>query len=503
MLFNSYEFLFLFLPVTLAGYAILAGRSHGLGLAWLTFVSLFFYGRGSPEHFALLIASVLGNFLVGRELARAKETGRPRPHLLVLGIAGNLALLGWFKYAVFLSTIAASVFLAPLRLADIALPVGISFFTFTQIAFLVDAHRGLAKEYTLLRYGLFVTFFPHLVAGPILHHAQIMPQFDTPAARDRHCRWDDLAAGFAFFAIGLAKKIILADNIAPTADAVFRANASVPLTFYEAWIGAAAYTLQIYFDFSGYSDMAVGLARMVGIRFPYNFNSPYQAPNIIEFWRRWHMTLSAFLRDYLYFSLGGSHRGRLRRYLNLMITMLLGGLWHGAGWTFVAWGALHGLYLMTNHAWRAMAGDWILARHPLAIRAGWVLTLLAVVVAWVPFRADSLDQAATILQAMFGFNGIPLPAPLGAGGSFAHKLFNPLVVLPFLAGLTIIAAIFPNSQDMIDGHLSRPEEATAASRLGQWMAWRPTARWGMILGFLAGICLSLIGGPSPFLYFRF
>jgi alginate O-acetyltransferase complex protein AlgI len=286
----------------------------------------------------------------------------------------------------------------------VILPIGISFFTFTQIAFLADAWRKGVREYKFVHYGVFVSYFPHLIAGPVLHHAQMMPQF----GRDETYRWNsaNVVAGLAIFALGLAKKIVLADGVSPYADAVFNAADQGTLPgVQEAWIGALAYTLQLYFDFSGYSDMAIGLSLMFNVRLPFNFDSPYRALNISDFWRRWHISLSTFLRDYLYVPLGGNRHGSARRYLNLALTMLLGGLWHGASWSFVLWGGLHGLYLMLNHGFRAAVPAALLARLDASRLFGlfaWASTLLAVVFAWVFFRAQTLSGAGVLLRAMGG-----------------------------------------------------------------------------------------------------
>ena len=505
MLFNSYEFIFGFLPIALATLFIVGRFAPQLAPAWLTLLSLFFYGWWKAKYLWLLVASVTVNFLIGRALARASAAGKPNKPLLVVGIAANLGLLGYFKYAGFFVHTIETVTGHPLGLAAIGLPIGISFFTFTQIAYLVDAHRGLAREYDFFRYSLFVTYFPHLIAGPILHHREMMPQFRRGAFRFTGL---DLSVGGALFIIGLAKKVLFADSIAPVADGIFSHAGDMHLTIAEAWTGALAYTLQIYFDFSGYSDMALGLSRMIGVRMPLNFNSPYKAANIIEFWRRWHMTLSRFLRDYLYFPLGGNRRGRPRRYANLMITMALGGLWHGAAWTFVLWGALHGAYLCINHAWRALRSGKVVGRAERA--AGWAVTFLAVTAAWVFFRAESFGGALSILHAMGGGNGIALPAKLvpllprfaflDAGGMFQHGLIDPVWALPLTAALLAIAFGLPNSQEIMARY--RPAFQNVAAAAAAWR-WRPTPAWGVALGILLAACLTLVGGPSPFLYFRF
>ncbi|MCW5575859.1 MAG: MBOAT family protein, partial [Burkholderiales bacterium] len=424
MLFNSQAFIFLFLPLTLLVFFGLGRLSAKLAAGWLAAASLFFYGWWSPAYVLLLLASILGNFFAGTAIARAHTAGdaaRSR-RLLTLAVIADLALLSYYKYANFFVDNLNAVTGAGLSFSEIILPLGISFFTFTQIAFLVDAHQGKAREYNLVHYGLFVTYFPHLIAGPILHHGEMMPQF---ARREIYRPQHDLiAAGLTLFVLGLAKKVLIADGVAPYVAPVFDApGAGVTLTMLEAWCGALAYTFQLYFDFSGYSDMAVGLSLLFGVRLPVNFHSPYKAVNIIDFWRRWHMTLSRFLRDYLYVPLGGNRKSRTRRYINLLVTMLLGGLWHGAGWTFVLWGALHGVYLVINHGWREFRrrlGHNIHQSTPWGRRAGCLLTFIAVVAAWVLFRAPDIESAAAILRAMAGFNGLVLPeawlVKLGAAG---------------------------------------------------------------------------------------
>src|SRR6266851_485569 len=394
MLFNSYPFIFLFLPIVLLGYFALGRRGNLAPVIWLALASLAFYSLSNWQFVALLVGSIAFNYGIGYLLIARKLRARLRFAVLTIGVAGDLLVLGIFKYAGFLATNLNALFSTGITL-HILLPVGISFYTFTQIAFLVDAFRGNVARYALPHYALFVTYFPHLIAGPILHHRDMIPQFERAEAKrpDPHL----ILCGLVIFAIGLIKKTCLADGIQPLVSLAFGPNAP---TFDQAWIGALAYTFQLYFDFSGYSDMAIGISLMFGVFLPLNFNSPYKATSIIDFWRRWHMTLSQFLRDYLYIPLGGNRHGPALRYLNLMITMLLGGLWHGAAWTFVAWGALHGGYLCINRAWNYLVTKPGLRWAPFAGLAGFVLTFLAVVVAWVFFRADSLAQALSILVKM-------------------------------------------------------------------------------------------------------
>jgi D-alanyl-lipoteichoic acid acyltransferase DltB (MBOAT superfamily) len=403
--------------------------------------------------------------------------------VLAGAVAVDLAVLGWFKYADFLGRSLAAMAGADWQPLGVALPLGISFFTFTQIAFLVDSAQGKVRETDPLDYGLFVTFFPHLLAGPVLHHSEMMPQFADPTIG--RPRAEMVSTGLTLFLIGLIKKTVLADGIAPVAALVFDGAARGALPgVAESWAAAFAYSFELYFDFSGYSDMALGAARLFGIVLPLNFASPYQSASIIEFWRRWHMTLSRFLRDYLYILLGGNRLGPTRRYLNLGVTMLLGGLWHGAAWTFVAWGAWHGLLLVLNHLGRAAirrAGLEGLAAAAPARLAGWALTFFCVLIGWVVFRADGFAAAGRMFQAM-----------AGTPGGFAA--FTPgLEIWTELAGLGAIAFLAPNSQSLVLG-------GAEASR---FLAWRPSLAWAaaLAIGFL--LAVGQMSDVSPFLYYRF
>jgi D-alanyl-lipoteichoic acid acyltransferase DltB (MBOAT superfamily) len=431
--------------------------------------------------------------------------------ILVAAIASNLALLSYFKYFNFLLSTANQVTGADWGLSDIILPLGISFFTFTQIAFLVDAYRGIAREYNLIHYLLFVTYFPHLIAGPVLHHKQMMPQFGHPETYKFNI--SNINVGLTVFTIGLFKKIVLADQFALYANPIFDATAAGgQLKVLEAWIGALAYTLQLYFDFSGYSDMAIGLSRMFNVKLPLNFNSPYKATSIIEFWRRWHMTLSAFLRDYLYIPLGGNRHGALRRHLNLFVTMLLGGLWHGANWTFVFWGGLHGLYLVVNHGWQALASKLRLPRLPGGQLLAGLLTFTAVVVAWVPFRANSLDTAVMMLRAMGGSNGVSLsgfferhfPWLADYGASFhgvapVTGLFPLELAIWLSLGLAVVW-ILPNAQQWLSDQGVGGDRTIASP---EWIRWRPSCQMAVLMGAALGISVLGITRASRFLYFQF
>ena len=517
MLFNSYEFIYVFLPVTaLLFFAFSAGGRPMLAAGWLGLASLFFYGYWSPRYILLLLASIAANYLMGRGILRLRDERRLRGcRLLVMAaVTFNLGLLAYYKYANFfvdsLNALAGTGF----QLERILLPIGISFFTFTQIAYLVDAYQGKARESNPVHYLLFVSYFPHLIAGPILHHSEMMPQF----ADRRTYRFEvtNFSIGVIFFFIGLFKKVVLADGVQLFVGPVFDADPSYRLTFLEAWLGALAYTLQLYFDFSGYSDMAIGLSKMFNIDLPLNFNSPYKAHNIVEFWRRWHMTLSRFLRDYLYIPLGGNRHGLLRRYANLMATMLLGGLWHGAGWNFVIWGGLHGMYLVCNHAWQGFRVKVLghdLERHTARGRvAGAALTFLAVVLAWVFFRAPSFPAAVNILQGMAGIHGAVLPeqwqavlatgaAATVGGMSFGYlEAFGGTRQMVWVAALLAIAWGLPNSQQII-GWLKTRVVARAGAYAAQSRSWCMLGALSVLISFLAMINGSR--GVSEFIYFNF
>ncbi|MBI3223147.1 MAG: MBOAT family protein [Nitrosomonadales bacterium] len=518
MLFNSYAFIFAFLPVVLLGFFWLARISHTYAAAWLALASLFFYGYWNPAYVGLLLGSIGCNYAFGMWIAKAavQHRDRRKKHLLIFAITANLALLGYYKYANFfvgsVNTLAGTHW----PVAEIILPLGISFFTFTQIAFLVDTYQGKVKEYNFVHYTLFVTYFPHLIAGPVLHHKEMMPQFAMQATY--RFSYENMAVGATIFFIGLFKKVILADNIAYYVPSIFDAPASgVQLTFVEAWGGALCYALQLYFDFSGYSDMAIGLSRMFGVVLPLNFHSPYKSVNIIEFWRRWHMTLSRFLRDYLYIPLGGNRKGKLRRHLNLVTTMLLGGLWHGAGWTFVIWGGLHGIYLVINHGWQSLRSA--LGQNPeaplswpLHLMSG-LFTFLAVTLAWVFFRASDLHTATTIAQTMLGFNGVALPdswfarIPSIHTWLAAHNLFGPsnglatAGMVNWIWILLLIVWLAPNTQTIMQSF--KPALDTPQPPAKSRLIWRPNFLSAALVWTLAFTALINLSQQSTFLYFQF
>jgi alginate O-acetyltransferase complex protein AlgI len=498
MLFGTAAFAFAFLPIVFAGFFLIGRLSHSLAAGWLFLASIFFYAYWLPLFTILLLGSVAVNFIVGASIGRhlrAGAAGRPEARVwLIAGLVFNLGLLGYFKYANFFVDSLDALLGTHWNMGRVTLPIGISFFTFTQIAFLADTYQRGVTEYKFTHYGLFVTYFPHLIAGPVLHHAQMMPQFGD--ARTYRLDLANVAAGLVIFTIGLLKKIVLADGISPFADAVFNAadRGATPLSS-EAWLGALAYTFQLYFDFSGYTDMALGLSLMFNVRMPYNFDSPYKAANIIDFWRRWHMTLSAFLRDYLYITLGGNRKGSVRRYANLLITMLLGGLWHGASWSFVFWGGLHGVYLVINHGYQRVlgAGGQALARNPGYRVMSVMVTFVAVVVAWVYFRAHTFSGANTMLSAMAH------PGSFASPGTIHPLLWNEGLSTArgwaWCLALGLMVFLTPNSNRI---------GAIASS----WCRVSSKARF-FLLGAAITLSIFLVvlnetrGNVSAFIYFNF
>ena len=491
MLFNSYIFIFGFLPTTLIIFFGLT-RFHLIKVStvWLIIASLAFYAYWNIAYLPLLLISMSVNYGTGRLINNAKPASQQAKVLLWSGISFNLGLLLYYKYANFFVNSFSQWLHSDWSIPQIILPLGISFYTFTQTAYLVDAYRGETQNYNLLTYSLFVTFFPHLIAGPILHHKDIIPQFHK--LRNFVFSHKNTALGLIWFTFGLFKKTLIADQLSPWVAPVFEhANA---VSFVEAWAGALSYTLQLYFDFSGYSDMAIGLGLMLNIHLPLNFNSPYKATSIVDFWRRWHITLSNFLRDYIYISLGGNRKGEIRRYANLLFTMLLGGMWHGAGWTFMFWGGLHGVFLSVNHGWRKLG-------IPLPKLLAWVVTFLAVVTSWVLFRAHSLYDAMEILQTMAGIKGIILPGEvrgkLSVLAQFGVRIksWQELIYLPttynskslslaILVGLTLGVTLLPNTQQIVQN-------------------FKPTWWWATYVGVLASLCLLSLNRVSEFLYFQF
>ncbi|MCC0177340.1 MBOAT family protein [Waterburya agarophytonicola K14] len=527
MLFNSFEFIFLFLPVTLIVFFLLGKRKkyikQQIPILWLVLASLFFYGWWKPLNLPLIILSIVINYSLGHLLGNVLEKTTVKKAIIFFGIMFNLGLICYFKYANFFVRNVNQLFNTNFDLPSIIIPLAISFFTFQQIAYLVDAYNGQTKEYNILKYMLFVCFFPQLIAGPIVHHKEVLPQFEKSSIYqfDKQA----LAIGLTVFVAGLFKKVIFADRIAEYSNLAFAAaSQGIDLTFSEAWVGALGYSLQLYFDFSGYSDMAVGAAYMFGIKLPLNFNSPYKAISIIDFWRRWHITLSHFLRDYLYIPLGGSRKGQLRRYTNLVITMLLGGLWHGAGWTFIFWGGLHGIYLVINHLYRSLRkslGHNLKNDGGLLRGIGWLTTFIAVVISWVFFRANNFPTAISMLKSMFGFDGIQLPVFLEEYLGFLRNLGVGFLGFTVNVGISqkyatfgivillLIAWFTPNTQQWMGNYnptLTEPVEQNSSEwsqKFWKSLAWKPNKIWTVIIAGLTSLSLLCFSRVSEFLYFQF
>jgi alginate O-acetyltransferase complex protein AlgI len=542
MLFSSWQFIFVFLPIAVSGFFAIPARAQVVRKWWLLATSLVFYAYWKVEYVPLLLFSIGFNYAIAEGITRGKRERTPdaqgsdgapsgigrwalgvgrwaflvRPRaLLAIGVAVNLLLLGYYKYTNFiLEAFGRASGHAPVRL-DIALPLAISFFTFTQIGYLVDVFRDQRLHYRPLDYSVFVVFFPHLIAGPIVRHWEIIPQF---ADKELKANRTDMAAGIAIFLLGLFKKVLLADPASRFADIVYgAAEAGTAITWFDAWLGTIGYAMQIYFDFSGYSDMAIGLARMFGMKFPCNFDSPYKAGNIVEFWRRWHITLQRFLREYLYFPLGGNRCGKARHLLNIMITMVVSGLWHGAGWTFLVWGALHGAYLVIAHLWRRFreARGWKLAHW--SYRGACVfVTFIAVLYAWVFFRAKTLPVACRVVATMAGANGFTIPEavndPKRTPGpqlqkmgarfvkqSLAEKFYKP--GMRWMAALLLITFLLPNTQQLLRATDPTLEPVARPGRL----QFRLNAVTALILGALlfAVVFSWFVAKPSPFIYFNF
>ncbi|WP_396135388.1 MBOAT family O-acyltransferase [Bacillus sp. 3255] len=423
----------------------------------LILMSLIYYSYWYPFNLLVLLFSILFNYAFGTILNRI-----PSKVILTLGISFNLLLLGYFKYYNFFIQNINSFTHLSLQALSITLPIGISFFTFQKVGYLVDSYKQKTSHYKFSSYLLFVVFFPQLIAGPIVHHSKLVPQFSDTSIFNFN--YENITRGIFLFTIGLSKKLLLADSLAPLANTVF--DKSEGLTLLEAWGGALSYTLQLYFDFSGYSDMAIGLALIFNIKLPINFDSPYKSLNIIDFWRRWHITLSSFLRDYLYISLGGSRKGKFRKYLNLFITMVLGGIWHGAGWTYVIWGILHGLYLLTNHAFRDLG-------FKMSAIPARIMTLFFVTLAWIFFRANNLSDANKVLSGFLGLNGVKF-----------HNLtyINKQEVILII--FAVIIVLLPNSNQILD-------------------KFKPNFRWFVFIMVLMILSLYSLNNPSQFLYFQF
>jgi len=488
MLFGSLVFIFGFLPIALVVYhALRLSERQQAAKAFMGVASLVFYGWWDVRYVPLVCGSIVANFWLSRIIER-----RPaRASLLLgLGVALNLVLLGYYKYANFFVSTVDALTGIDWTIGRIVLPLAISFFTFQQIAYLIESRRDGKAADSFVDYTLFVLFFPHLIAGPITHHKEMLPQFAV-AGTGRLPR-AYITVGTAIFVLGLAKKVLLADHLAMIADPLFNAarDGSV-LGTGQAWQGALSYTLQLYFDFSGYSDMAIGLGLMFGILLPVNFASPYKSTSIVEFWRRWHISLSRFLRNYLYIGLGGNRRGTARRYINLMATMVLGGLWHGAAWTFVIWGALHGGYLVINHLWWRFVPP-----NGKAVRRvfGWAMTMAGVIVAWVLFRADGFGTAWSILASMVGVNG---------GGTLTGFV---VPVLPGWAAVLVggaIALALPSALEIARYPWSIPGTPIEHDGLVPIRRPVPAVAAALALGVIGALAFAKLPDPGVFLYFNF
>lgn len=527
MLFNSYLFLFLFLPVALGGYYLLGSIRLKWAAIWLCLASFVFYGWWNPRFVVLLVASILFNYVVSLYVLRHAGQKKRQGWIVAFGVACNLLLLIYYKYLVSLIAALQGFGLYTNSPDSILLPLGISFFTFTQIGYLLDCRAGLVASPSLLKHTLFVTFFPHLIAGPVLHHKEMMPQFAEP--ENYRFRAENLSIGGALFLMGLAKKVLFADSIAPYADAGFMAPEG--LQFWGAWATSLAYAMQLYFDFSGYSDMALGLAKMFGIRFPLNFNSPYKAVCIIDYWARWHMTLTRYLTAYLYYPMAmqisrwrsrrglavGSVGSRTPTGFALMVaaptlyTMALAGVWHGAGLQFFIYGVLHGAYLCVNHGWRIAVGS------RLKLQRAWtqwlwrstcvLLTFVAVVAAFAFFRAAGVHDAVALLQGMAGLQGFEAwqwPGGLlrEVGGIEGWRLLlgrNLLAV--YLVLLLLIVWLAPNTHQIL-GRFSPALARTDEARV-RWLRWKPSLPWLGVLLVTLFFCLIHLHRETRFLYFQF
>lgn len=440
MLFNSMPYIFLFLPLTVLGYYLfLKYRMILASKVWLVFASIAFYSWYDPKYTTLLLMSMLINFGIGSCFnTKIFLNNKRRKFLLIFGLLINLLILGYFKYANFFIDNINYLFHSSIHIAKIVLPLGISFFTFTQIAYLVDAYKKEAEEYDILSYLLFVTFFPHLIAGPILHHKEIMPQFNE--LKRKVLRYKNLTSGLFLFIIGLFKKVFIADVLATYVFNGFSVTGTESLSIIEAWLVILSYTMQIYFDFSGYTDMALGSAKMLNIDLPINFNSPYKAISVQDFWKRWHITLSRFLRDYIYIPLGGNRKGEVRMYANLIITMLIGGLWHGASWLFVIWGGLHGLAQCVNKLWQK-------TKIELPKSLSIFITFMFINLTWVIFRAENLEQVKNIFKSLINIHNFVIPKTYHLDFVFGSTTYTAIILILSLS--VLIVFLCPNSQEIL------------------------------------------------------
>jgi D-alanyl-lipoteichoic acid acyltransferase DltB (MBOAT superfamily) len=534
LLFNSYIFIFCFLPIVILGFFICQKiKNQSISILWLISSSLFFYGWWNTKYLILIIISVLTNFALGLIIERTRSKV-----FLILGLLFNIALIGYFKYANFFVDNINLFIGANIHLNKVILPLAISFFTFQQIAYLVDTYRGQAKQYQFLHYCLFVTFFPQLIAGPIVQHKEMMPQFKL--GRFYSLRAKNLAIGVSIFAIGLFKKIVIADGISVYATPMFdAAEINVQLTFFEAWFGTLAYSMQLYFDFSGYSDMAIGLAQIFGLKLPVNFFSPYKALNIADFWRRWHITLSRLIREYLWdpISLNLTRLGFKYRLSSVsffllativptLFTFFWVGLWHGAGWNFIIFGLLHGSFIVIFNLWTKIKQNYprvkIIKNRHVVNSIAWIITFVSVLIGWVFFRAESFTGAKNIVLAMFGYNHITLsPYLLGKIGPLEEVLLQkgfkfdgmfsngvlgnePFTAIQLILFLLVCCLVLPNCQQIFSKY--KPYISTyneAVFSYPKWFFWRPTIKWIILIVFFFMTALLSVNKESEFLYFQF
>lgn len=543
MLFNSYIFILVFLPITLLVF-VLAQKYWSLrtGLICVILASLFYYAYWKIDYLAILVSSVLINYsvgwiLMGRSLPR--WTGKRLRNwimpnriaytLTALGVIFNISILCYYKYAGFFTFNVNKIFACSWSIPDILLPIGISFFTFQQIAFIADAYAGKVRDQSFINYAFFLTFFPQLIAGPIVHHSEVMPQLTN---LDKRNTLSDFGVGLGIFTIGLFKKVMIADTLAVYANAGYGVlDQGGDLSMASAWVTILAYSFQLYFDFSGYSDMAIGLGRLFGVKLPVNFYSPYKATGFIEFWRRWHITLSRFLRTYIYIPLGGNRNGTFRQLFNLLIVMFLGGLWHGSNWTFVVWGMLHGVMLVINHTWnlfkwsKSEFTSFFITKKVCALFTFGLVTLF-----WIPFRANNLTDAKRMFLLVFGFNNPDIYSWASIPEFFnvqfktlsalwnitkyaparelwpkdlpADYIANAKPVAIILLATAFVVVFFPNTCQLF----SKFDPALGLEKMRQphrltvlKLGWR----WAFILGLMLALSLLSMQRISPFLYFQF
>ena len=469
MLFSSYEFLFCFLPITIIGYyLILNAKKVNMARGWLVIASLFFYGWFNIKYLPIIIVSILINFAIGKGI---KKEDKYKKIYFIIGATFNVGLLCYFKYYDFFVENVNVLFKTNWTLKHLLLPLGISFFSFQQLSYLIDVYKGETKDYSLLNFSLFVTFFPQLIAGPIVLHSEIMPQFDDK--EKQRLNWDNIASGIFMFSIGFFKKLVIADSFAVWATNGFDSTAS--LTFYQGWFVSLAYTMQIYFDFSGYSDMAVGIGKIFNIDLPANFLSPYKSTSISEFWRRWHITLGRALSTYVYKPLGGNRKGRVKTYINLLLTFLVSGLWHGAAWTFVFWGLLHGIASVIDRLFRD--NNWKINKY-----VSWFLTFMFVNCAWVFFRAATFERAFEILKAMFSI-------PSGGAFNMAGIITNGSIIIIGLVYILLVISLVVTLSFKNTYELAETFDSTTINTV--------------YVVILMMIGISFMPRISPFIYFNF